>query len=74
MPQLHSAADGGGGGGGGGGNWGSLPQAPSVRGPLNSAVQILAVADRKYDKRGPGCIVVDCTVVKMFIEVRVRAA
>ena len=28
----------------------------------------------KKNERGPGCIVVDCTVVKKFIEVRVGAA
>ena len=48
---------GGGGGGGGGnrGNRGSLPRAPSVRGPPNSAqlVQILAVSDRKVRQTGP---------------------
>ena len=39
----------------GGGNRGSLPRAPSVRGPPNNAelVQILAVSDRKVRRTGP---------------------
>ena len=45
----------------GGGNRGSLPRAPSTRGPPNSAelVQILAVSDQKVRRTG---IVVDCAV------------
>ena len=48
-------------GGGGGGNRGSLPRAPSVRGPPNSPelVQILAVSDRKVRRTG---IVVGCAL------------
>ena len=51
---MASAAD-------GGGNRGSLPRAPSVRGPPNSPelVQILAVSDRKVRRTG---IAVDCAV------------
>ena len=79
VPHLHlqhtaSAADRG--GGGGGGNKGSLPWAPSVKGPPNSAelVQILAVSDRKVRRTGPQLYSSGLHSNKMCIEVHVRAA
>ena len=54
--MIVSVADGGGGGGGGGGNRGSLPRAPSVRGPPNSAGGF-----RSQSTTNAG-MVVDCAV------------